>query len=155
MSPASTHTCSTTCSATSSMTIVTSPPGATPTRSLAPGSPSDGATASRTRSAMSSARSSTGSLTRSREHERAVVELRVPRREPMHRELLGSLVPGGDQSRARLLVVEQLLQGPAQRADVAGRHEPGVAVGTRDVLVALDGRRDDRRAGRHRLQKND
>src|SRR5438128_3889497 len=147
MSPASMQLASTTCSAISSIAIVTSPPGATPTRSRAPGSPSDGATASRTRAVRSTAkRSMTGSRPSTGflpgRYERAGVELEVAVGEAAHRELLGPLSPGRDESRAQRAVVEQPAERVAQRADIAGRHQQGVLSRPRHVLIPLDRGRD-------------
>ena len=158
MSPASAQHCSVTSSAISSIAIVTSPPGATPTPARAPGSPSDGATASRTRAARSSASSD--------RDRRASVIAAGPapvrrargsaRRGGASRTRSARSSPGGDEAVPQRR--RRRAPGAARRAsaaDVAGRHEQRVHVGAGDVAVALDRGRDDRRARGHRLEQHD
>src|SRR5882672_9812316 len=120
MSPASVQHCSVTRSAISSIAIVTSPPGATPTPVRAPGSPSEGATASRTRAARSRARrviaGSGGPIIRPIArlspggYQRALVQLEVLTGQSGHRELLGARATFGHESVAQRRIVEHAAQ---------------------------------------------
>src|SRR4029078_10788170 len=90
-----------------------------------------------------------------RQYERAGVELEIALRQLAHRELLGALAPRCDESGAQGRIVEERPPRGAQRGDIARRYQQRVLSGARDVLISLDRGRDDRGAGRHRLEEDD